>query len=411
LFTIIGIIGCWALLKIGIKKRLRVTLLGLTSFLCLVGVECVLRFKEPLSIKKLRSIAAAQRGIAYDERSKIQVISDLKRDGLNVAPSFHPSSYLSSNWFAELLPLGGISDIRTVYANESGERTIYQSDRFGFRNPDTGWDVSKIDLLLIGDSFTQGACVPDGEDIGSQLREITDSNVICLGSGGNGPLLEYAILTEYGKRVSANTVLWMYFEGNDLFSDISSEKKNSILRKYLDEDFSQDLVNRQDEIDKNLHSFMDEKMKIWIDKESFVRRTKHSIKGWISARELRTRLSHLFKMEEDTFPLPKIEALREILSKAKDRVAEFGGKLVFVYLPAYERYIQSDYSDRYVSNRNKSDIIQMVIDLKLPAIDIHKEVFSMHSDPLSLFPYGLAGHYNANGYKKVAEAIAESLDK
>ena len=36
---------------------------------------------------------------------------------------------------------------------------------------------------------------------------------------------------------------------------------------------------------------------------------------------------------------------------------------------------------------------------------INKEVFEKEHNPLKLFPFELYGHYNIDGYKKVAETI------
>ena len=40
--------------------------------------------------------------------------------------------------------------------------------------------------------------------------------MINLGKGGNGPILEYAALKEYGEPLRPRIVLWFYFE-NDLW--------------------------------------------------------------------------------------------------------------------------------------------------------------------------------------------------
>ena len=49
-------------------------------------------------------------------------------------------------------------------------------------------------------------------------------------------------------------------------------------------------------------------------------------------------------------------------------------------------------------------------ELSIPIIDIENEVFAAHPDPLSLFPLRRPHyHYNAKGYRLVAEAIAERL--
>ena len=95
------------------------------------------------------------------------------------------------------MQLSGISNSMTIYCNENGYYSIYQSDRYGFNNPDEEWDSNEIELLLLGDSFTHGACVNRPDDLSSVLRTLSGYNVINLGYGGNGPLTEYATLKEF----------------------------------------------------------------------------------------------------------------------------------------------------------------------------------------------------------------------
>ena len=56
-------------------------------------------------------------------------------------------------------------------------------------------------------------------------------------------------------------------------------------------------------------------------------------------------------------------------------------------------------------------MIDLVKQLNVAVIDIHQEVFTNHYDPLSLFPLGLSGHYNADGYSEVAKAIVTGVNK
>ena len=42
---------------------------------------------------------------------------------------------------------------------------------------------------------------------------------------------------------------------------------------------------------------------------------------------------------------------------------------------------------------------------RLWIIDIREEIFKKEQNPLKLFPFELNGHYNVEGYKKVAETI------
>ena len=96
-----------------------------------------------------------------------------------------------------IFPLSGISNSVTINCNENGYYSIYQSDRYGFNNPDSEWDSIENEYLIIGDSFAHGACVNRPNDIASNLRNLSDKSVLNLGFTGNGPLIEYATLREY----------------------------------------------------------------------------------------------------------------------------------------------------------------------------------------------------------------------
>ena len=66
-----------------------------------------------------------------------------------------------------------------------------------------------------------------------------------MGIGGNGPLFEHAILVEYGKALKPAKVFWIYFEGNDLNGDLQGEQINPLLMQYMEDGFTQNLINRQ----------------------------------------------------------------------------------------------------------------------------------------------------------------------
>ena len=55
------------------------------------------------------------------------------------------------------------------------------------------------------------------------------------------------------------------------------------------------------------------------------------------------------------------------------------------------------------------DVLHIAKELDISIIDMHKEVFEPHSDPLSLFPYRNWGHYTADGYRLVTKAIDKRL--
>ena len=102
------------------------------------------------------------------------------------------------------------------------------------------------------------------------------------------------------------------------------------------------------------------------------------------------------------------EELRNILKLANEFTNKNNSKLYFIYLPRYERYIQKSNNDDLF---NYKKIIKIVNSLNIPLIDIHKDPFKKHSDPLSLFPFRKGGHYNEKGYELVAKTIFKTISE
>ncbi len=74
----------------------------------------------------------------------------------------------------------------------------YQSDRYGFFNPDAAFDA-KPNVMLLGDSYVQGYCVGPTDGIAPRLREHFPGT-LNFGMSGNGPPLRDYI---DGKQPSA----------------------------------------------------------------------------------------------------------------------------------------------------------------------------------------------------------------
>ena len=85
-------------------------------------------------------------------------------------------------------------------------------------------------------------------------------------------------------------------------------------------------------------------------------------------------------------------------------VSDWGGKMYFVYLPGFSQYSKG------IEHINREFVLHTANELEIPIIDMHNEVFVPHMDPLSLFPFRMdRHHYNAEGYKLVAESISKRL--
>jgi hypothetical protein len=97
------------------------------------------------------------------------------------------------------------------------EKGITLMDDQGFCNPSRNpYDLSKIDVIAIGDSFTW--CVvlnPEATWI-SQIGEISGLSVYNLGRGGIGPYDYLQILKHFGLPKKPDYVVMNIYEGNDL---------------------------------------------------------------------------------------------------------------------------------------------------------------------------------------------------
>jgi hypothetical protein len=325
----------------------------------------------------------------YDTRTKIEIYNDLKKKTSNTTVVIGAGNYISNNNLP-ILPLSGKSYSQTIHCNEQGYYSIYKSDRYGFNNPDNEWDKKEIKYFLIGDSFPHGACVKEKNDIASFLRVLSRESSLNLGYVGNGPLSEYAILREYLKP-NVKNIIWFFYEANDT-EDLLNELKSEILNKYLkDGSYSQNLIFKQNLIDQ----LAEEEIKKWHGQYK-VKTNLTEFSRFIKLSDLRTTI----------FPPRRAklnDKFRVIMELTKKIATENNSNLYFVYLPQYQS-INKQNSNLYYEVKN------IIESLNITFIDIKKEVFDKERDPFKLFPFSLNGHYNEDGYKKIATVIKKAIN-
>jgi len=393
-YLISSILICFSIITFFLNEKIKQYLIisGVSLIVSLYLFEGYLTFKEQLSKEQLskEQLYEEQTGKKWDRRNRLDVYKDLKMTNNNITVYTPPKVFFNKN--SNILPLSAISNSETIYCNESGYYSIYQSDRYGFNNPDNEWDKKEIEYLLIGDSMTHGACVNRPNDISSVLRNLSKKTVLNLGMSGNGPLLEYATLKEYINN-SVKKIIWIYYP-ND-FYNLKYELKNEILLKYLNKNFTQNIKLNQYEVDILAKKLINEESKK-------VKISKENIIFFLKLNKTRSLLNNYLPIDQQpNFKINKflINEFIKILNLTKDLIKQNNSELYFVYLPEYSHYKMNYDNTDYILVKN------IVNELKIPFIDIHKEVFVKEQNPLKLFPFELPGHYNIDGYKKVAETI------
>ena len=352
--------------------------------------ENVILIKKNLYKKKFNKI--------YDERSLEQVYFDEVKEKTDTVLPVYPSSYLFNNYLekkgVDFFPLSGISLKKTIVCNEGGFYSNYISDRYGFNNPNYEWDKKNIEYVLLGDSFVHGSCVNNPDDVGSVLRNITKKNVLNLGYGGNGPLIQLATLKEYSKNININNVLWFFHESNDMLN-LKQELTNKNLIKYLENiSHINELEKKQKKIDEIAYFNLEESYKKYENKSN----EKNSFqKKLIDFIKLSSSRRTIFNYREPN----NINKLDQILKEARRYSSLIGANFYVIYLPGFERY--SKFPNKY--SKIKKNLESIIKKQNINYIDIHSELFNKVENPLIFFPFELNGHYNENGYFEMGKII------
>jgi hypothetical protein len=415
LLAFLGFLFFGVVLQLQYKLRLCLVMLSMSFLVGLYFIENYLSFVRPLSSSL--SVAAKKSGVFFDTRSPHEIIEDMSGKGVDaVLNTNRRHTLLLSN--KPIFSLGGISGKTTVFNNESGEYPIIKMDRYGFNNPDSVWGARKTDAVLLGSTNTFGLGLKQGEDIASQIRSLTKRSIINLGSPNTGPLGQLAGLKEYAEAREPSILLWMYYEGNSLLH-LYYESKIKLLRQYILPDYSQGLMHKQEEIDV-IRTKIASDIKKNIDLEASVITSSSKEDSLFSfccadmaEKTMKLRLMHIrqrldFNVSElfNNDRLFTEEPLFfDILEKARDLSATWGGKLFFVYLPARNRYLRF-FIDHDIY-RKRAEILSKVKSLGIPAIDIHASLFKNYPDPKSLFPQ--YRHYTAEFDRLIANAIVREI--
>ena len=137
--------------------------------------------------------------------------------------------------------LGG--DAASLFQIPRADMTRYQwdvkYDQNGFRNQ---IDLESADMVVIGDSFVEGLTVRNEQLMTSVLAQLRSEVVANLGQSAYGPLEELVVLKRYGLPLRPRTVVWMFFEGNDL-GDVTGyqqamRKKPNLWRAFVARSFT-----------------------------------------------------------------------------------------------------------------------------------------------------------------------------
>lgn len=346
--------------------------------------------------------------ILYYGNDKFSFIKQYeKQTGSKIRTSIYPRNFLESRY--QIMPLSNLSHTNIVYCNEAGYWSTYKSDRYGFNNDDDVYE-KKNKIILVGGSDVQGACVNEGEDIASRLRE-KDFNVVGLGMGGNDEILKYATIKEYFTVINPKIIIWIFSYG-DLQGAINELKSEKLLKYFNDQNFSQNLALKNKDKDIFLNQYISkienkilmekrlgyislydlrrvikkiiiEKFRISIDEEVV-------LDSDINNSELKTRYDNIysdknFKLIEKNFYNVKKICIEDC-------------KILFVFTPSHKDFIKNKFSIN-----NRINLFRILRNMDIDVLDLTDEVNLLDIDKFMI------GHFNREGYEFISDKIVDRL--
>lgn len=321
-----------------LKKHTRSVLIIVLNFFILIYLIELVFFLIPSSTYT----SFQNKTNSFDTRVKLEVINDLRKKNSNVYPLYIPSYYLNSETENNLFPLSGVSNSINVVCNETGEWFVFNSDQFGFNNSNKNWK-KKIDIAVLGGSFTLGECVND--NFLDLLKKTTKKNIINMGVSGSGPLIQLAIFREYVKIHRPKKIIIFFFY-ND-FYDFEDEIKNIVLKKYLEnKNFSQKLIIKNKKLEKI------KKKKLNSEEENYIEESiSYSLLKFLKISKFRQLVN--LTVDKNSKKRPNCSEfifsdqynkdILKVYDSIKKETNENGGELIIINLPSYFSLFCNDY--------------------------------------------------------------------
>ncbi|WP_336970121.1 hypothetical protein [Sphingobium aromaticiconvertens] len=293
--------------------------------------------------------------------------------------------------------LGGVPGSKVDLCKAGNVPVKYHADQFGFRNPPEAAAQPSPRILMIGDSFVEGICLPDGQDIASRVRA-REGSVLSLGSRGAGPLLELAMLGRFGPVRRPDWTVIIFYEGND-WQNLANELRTPWLVEALGPapNFGSSTIRP-----KAIQAARAQIAR-W-DNEGPVDTIDLIKQGNVARNFLGLHQSWVRLGLGYPKSAPEIPQFALVLQRARTVASGWGGRTAIVYLPQSTRFmglLPNGFA--YDSMRRK--VLKAAQHAGVPVIDMTPH-FKATPDPIAL--YG-ENHLSPAGADMVANVLSVDL--
>jgi hypothetical protein len=354
---------------------------------------------------QIRKAAADRLGLPFDTRTVSDVVTELRRTGVDALPGIAREWALSPAVHErlpdDLYPLSHASQASVVECNEDGHYLVYGTDEFGFNNPRGLLASGRVDVAAVGESHTLGHCQPPEHSLIGILRR-TFPDTANLGMAGSRTLSMLGTFREYVEPLRPRLVLWVvspYFVADD------SGLKNPILSRYLDPTFSQHLRDRQDEIDQAVRSIAPA---VQAEGDREARRAQRQAeanryRGIPVFSQFRARLRpRVWRSSADV----NLEPFLQAVPLAAQTTRRWGGELVVLIVPMYGEVVGHELPEAL----GHENLTRRLSERGIPVID-GVQLFLDQRDPAGLYTMRMNNHPTPQGYALLTRYVISELER
>lgn len=305
------------------------------------------------------------------------------------------------NKIGNFFPLGGSPNTNIYYCIEDEGHIFYKTDKFGFRNDNEIWKDKNHDILILGDSFVEGACVQ------KSIPQLINNNlkIVNLGKSGNGPLTSLAVLKEYIEHYKVKQIYHIIYS-ND-FSRNFKSKYDIDLNRELKDNYLLSYLNKEN---INVGYFSDLDLlplkNFSIEYSNLLIKKKYKKKYILDLANIfsYTLISNIFEIlnykyfnKNEKFKLidekKLLDIYKEMIRVSKNNFSQ----ITFLLIP--NKY------DNCLDNQRSKFIKNLLSENQITYIDLKNFLCQRIN-------YSTNGvHYNAKGYKKLADFIKADFEK
>ncbi|MCX5578651.1 GDSL-type esterase/lipase family protein [Kaistia terrae] len=358
---------------------------GLTALLALFACEALLTVQSV-------PVRLAMLGQLSDEKQET-----MARDGDFVRGfTLNRLNRMSGTDKLSAALLSGFPNTKVILCTPSDKPVMYTADRYGFNNPNMVYDAP-MELMLLGDSFVEGICLPPGQDLASRLRE---RGLVTAGMGirGNGPLLELATLGRFGETFRPRHIVMVFFEGND-WENFETELGKPWLREALAPGADYGAQAAASKPMEQARAAMEKASRDQITFVDLLTRTE-MLRNFFALQLTLTRLGLVYPKITRTIP-----EFQDTLRQAKAISTSWGGRFAIAYVPRVDRFLSRRSTDP-AFDELRALVLDAAAAEGIQVIDLY-EAFRDEAEPIRM--YAADSHFSTEGAIVAANVIAQNL--